>query len=75
MPNAPRIFTNLRRNTSEREERYYQLTAVKWRTLPKVSHKSPAADPLFGTYNSLLNPRYNNHTKTVAFADDLVIMI
>jgi hypothetical protein len=26
-------------------------------------------------YNSLLNLRYTNHTKTVAFADDLVIMI
>jgi len=25
--------------------------------------------------NSLLNLRYTNHTKTVAFADDLVIMI
>jgi hypothetical protein len=26
-------------------------------------------------YNSLLNLRYTNHTKTVAFEDDLVIMI
>jgi hypothetical protein len=26
-------------------------------------------------YNTLLNLRYTNHTKTVAFADDLVIMI
>ena len=26
-------------------------------------------------YNSLLNLRYTNHTKTVAFADDLVVMI
>jgi hypothetical protein len=26
-------------------------------------------------YNSLLNLRYTNHTKTVTFGDDLVIMI
>ena len=26
-------------------------------------------------YNSLLDLRYTSHTKTVAFADDLVIMI
>ena len=26
-------------------------------------------------YNSLLNFRFTNHTKTVAFADDLVVMI
>jgi len=26
-------------------------------------------------YNSLLNLRYTNHTKTVAFANDLVVMI
>jgi hypothetical protein len=26
-------------------------------------------------YNSLLNLRYTKHTKTVAFADDLVVMI
>jgi len=32
-------------------------------------------DPVSGTYNSLLNLRYTKHTKTVAFTDDLVIMI
>jgi hypothetical protein len=26
-------------------------------------------------YNSLLNLRYTNHTKTVALADDVVVMI
>ena len=25
-------------------------------------------------YNSLLNLRYTNHTKTIAFADDLILM-
>jgi hypothetical protein len=34
------------------------------------------ADPAFGIqYNSLLTLKYTNHTKSVAFADDLVIMI
>jgi hypothetical protein len=32
-------------------------------------------DPAFGTYNSLLTFKYTNHTKAVAFVDDLVIMI
>ena len=32
-------------------------------------------DPVSGTYNSLLNFRYTKHSKTVAFTDDLVIMI
>jgi len=62
----------------EREEQKYQLTALKLiRILPKVSHKNLAVDSVFwnNQYNSLLNLRYINHTKTVAFADDLVIMI
>jgi hypothetical protein len=40
----------------------------------KVYHKGPAADPVFGTYTSL-HLRYTTHTQTVAFADDLVIII
>jgi len=72
MPNAPRIVTNLRRTTLETEEQYYELT-VKWRTLSKVTQGS-CCGPVFGTYNSF-NLRYTNHTKIVAFADDLVIII
>jgi len=40
-----------------------------------VVHKSHAAHLVSGTYISLLNLRYTNQTKTVTFADDLVIMI
>jgi hypothetical protein len=52
-PNVPKIFTNSRKTTSEREQQKYQLTAVKLREkkLLKSVHKGHAADPVFGTYN------------------------
>ena len=49
---CPLTFTNLRKTTLEKEELYYQSTAVKWRRiLPKAVHKGHAAGPVFGTYN------------------------
>ena len=40
---------------------------------PQVSCCGPGFSNI--KYNSLLNLRYTNHTKTIAFAEDLVIMI
>jgi hypothetical protein len=45
------------------------------KNITKGCHKGHVVDPGFGTYNSLLILRYTKHTKAVAFADDLVIMI
>ena len=45
--------------------------------ITKGCQKGSCCEPGFWNiqHNSLLNLRYTNHTKTIAFAEDLVIMI
>jgi len=47
------------------------------KNITKGSPQGSCCRPSFWSiqYNSLLNLRYTNHTKTVAFADDLVVML
>jgi hypothetical protein len=47
------------------------------KNITKGCPQGSCCGPGFGNlqYNSLLNLRYTNHIKTVAFADDMLIMI
>jgi hypothetical protein len=47
------------------------------KNITKACPQASCCGPSFWNikYNSLLNLRYNNHTKTVAFAHDLVVML
>jgi hypothetical protein len=53
------------------------INSSKTENITKGCQQGSCCGPGFWNihYNSLLNLRYTNHTKTLAFADDLVIMI